>query len=351
MPIHDSDSDSDRDLNGYDTSDPNPSPHEPGPLPDAPWERLEYDRKRFKWDEEEYQCERIFLKEGLIDGARCKRENKEGNRRREEELEEIRQVRRYLPGTLIKTGEYKERMRKFDLRAHGWTQEQIDAADRADAAFCKWYEENSAPRGSGLLGEIMTREERDLFRVWVQKEPAARVRIYGELPPSISNPFGPKIQHEKDAHDAWRRNIHARVSSQHEQSKQLKRAPDQPDDNTVQVPAKTRKRQPKVHKERASNVIEDGVRQSKHPITRQRKVYKRERASPRLAERSAAPLLHEPPLRNPSNASKLNSSDRRAAPKKKSIAVKGAKPQEISKSGREGTNRPKAKRSKKRSED
>jgi hypothetical protein len=68
-----------------------------------------------------------------------------------------------------------------------------------------------------------------------------------------------------------------------------------------------------------------------------------------FAEQSVAPPLHEPTVRNPSNASKPNSSGPRNRPPKKSIAAKGAKPRGISKSGREGTNRPK--RSKKRSED
>ncbi|PMD59666.1 uncharacterized protein K444DRAFT_630064 [Hyaloscypha bicolor E] len=62
-----------------------------------------------------------------------------------------------------------------------------------------------------------------------------------------------------------------------------------------------------------------------------------------FAEQSVAPPLHEPPLRNPSNANKPNSSGprNRVPPRKKSIAVKGAKPQGISKSRLEETNRSK----------
>ncbi|CZR51441.1 uncharacterized protein PAC_01317 [Phialocephala subalpina] len=144
------------------------------------------------------------------------------------------------------------------------------------------------------------------------------------------------------------------------QSKQLRRAPNKPTDNTAHVPPKTRKRQARVQEQRTSDAIEDEVLQPKHHSTRQRKVYEKERASRRLAreppqfgmfaEQSVAPPLHEPLVRNPLNASQPNSSSlRNRAPPKKSIAAKGAKPRGISKSGREGTNRPK--RSKNQSED
>jgi len=62
--------DTDTDLSGYNTYAPTPEPREPTPLSDDHWERLEYDRRRFQWDEKRYQFERIFLKEALIDAAR-----------------------------------------------------------------------------------------------------------------------------------------------------------------------------------------------------------------------------------------------------------------------------------------
>jgi hypothetical protein len=62
-----------------------------------------------------------------------------------------------------------------------------------------------------------------------------------------------------------------------------------------------------LHMETASDAIEDEVLQSKHHNTRQRKVYKMERASRRLgcelaqfgmfAEQSVTPPLHGPSLR------------------------------------------------------
>ncbi|RYP81632.1 hypothetical protein DL770_005840 [Monosporascus sp. CRB-9-2] len=99
-------------------------------------ERLEFDRRRFYWDEEKYQFEGIFLKGALIDGTRRKREDEEGDRRREEELAEIWKVR-YLRGTLIRSGEYERRTRYINLRREGWRQEQIRAEDQAAAAYAK----------------------------------------------------------------------------------------------------------------------------------------------------------------------------------------------------------------------
>ena len=87
----------------------------------------------------------------------------------------------------------------------------------------------------------------------------------------------------------------------------------------------------------------------------QPKVYKKERESRRIAGRSPEfgmlPKRGEPappyesPWRHPSNTRKPNPSGARSrASSNKSVAVKGAKPQGISKSGREGTNRPKGSR-------
>ena len=53
----------------------------------------------FYCDEEQCQFENIF-REGLTDGATIKREEEEGDRRSEAELEEIRKVR-YDPVTLV----------------------------------------------------------------------------------------------------------------------------------------------------------------------------------------------------------------------------------------------------------
>ena len=423
--------DSDSNVSGYSTYPPTPEPRVLTPVPDDPWKLLELNRRRFHWDEERYQFKKVFLKEVLIDVARNEREDEEGDRRAREEWEAIIDLKwKDIDKYSVEKAKYERRMRDLDLRGKGWTQEQIEAADRADAAVREWRQKNPEPRGSGLLGQAITQEERDVYDAWLQKERAARLRIYGELPPSGSGPFGlDTTQKEKDAHDTWRRNIHARISSQHEQEpgadatadasapkkasrlraptpratkntsrktrggritkntaqsqsdrgtrrtaptlaqasiadRRSKRARasnvvDKPDESTAQVPRKIRKRQPKVDKKRASDAVQDiddrGLRSKAHN-TRQRKVYKQERGSRRLAghlpEYGMLPKRGEPapPYEPPSNTYKPNTSGpcSRASSKKKSIAVKGAKPRGISKSGREGMNRPK--RSKKGSE-
>ncbi|KAK0734877.1 hypothetical protein B0T26DRAFT_671105 [Lasiosphaeria miniovina] len=145
-------------LSGFSTYDPTPSPREPSPVPvfDDPWERLEYERRRFCWNEEDYQFERIFLKEGPIDRVRAKHEDQEGDRRREKELEEIE-----------KSDEYERRVRHFNLRAEGWTQEQIDAEDRAAAA-------KRAARAERELREIC-RENKPMTERLVHRYEALRV--------------------------------------------------------------------------------------------------------------------------------------------------------------------------------
>ncbi|KAK0127971.1 hypothetical protein ONS96_007466 [Cadophora gregata f. sp. sojae] len=171
---------------------------------------LELNRRRFLWDQESYQFERILRKEALIDKARKHREDEEGDRRREEELEEIQKII-YLPGTLVKSGEYDDRMRKWNLRGKGWTQEQIEAADRADIAAWKWQMENPQPKGLSIFGPPLTQEEKNKYNAWCQKERAARLHIYGGHPPSESGTT------DEAAYDTWRRNIHTRVSRQREE--------------------------------------------------------------------------------------------------------------------------------------
>jgi len=122
---------------------------------------------------------------------------------------------------------------------------------------------------------------------------------------------------------------------------------DKPEESTAQVPRKTRTRQPKADKNRASEAVHDsddrGLRSKAHN-TRRRKIYKQERGSRKLAghlpEYSMLPKQDEPapPYEPPSNVRKPNPSGpgSRASSKKKSIAVKGAKPQGSSKSWAQG---------------
>ncbi|KAM7210729.1 hypothetical protein V8F06_013891 [Rhypophila decipiens] len=103
-----------------------------------PWEILEYERQHFKWSEEHYQFERIFLKEERIDSTRATYEDLNRATYEEEEVFGQREKElkiRYEPGTALTLAEYYRRTKHLSLRAEGWTQEQIDAEDRsADAA-------------------------------------------------------------------------------------------------------------------------------------------------------------------------------------------------------------------------
>ena len=90
----------------------------------------------------------------MIDGARRLREDEPGNRQREKELAEIEKVR-YIPGTLMKSLEYEHRMKNFNLRAKGWTQEQIDAKNREDAAAAeRWRKEMEEHRANSIFGRL-----------------------------------------------------------------------------------------------------------------------------------------------------------------------------------------------------
>ncbi|KAK3333600.1 hypothetical protein B0T19DRAFT_130748 [Cercophora scortea] len=136
--------DSESDLSGFNTYPPTPEPRSPTPIPDDPWELLELNRIRCRYTEEEYQFDKFFLKEHLIDKARKKHEDEEGDRRREKELDEIRKIR-YLPGTLMVSGEYEERMRRFNLRAGGMTQQELDDRDREAAAVAAYFFDQFPP--------------------------------------------------------------------------------------------------------------------------------------------------------------------------------------------------------------
>jgi hypothetical protein len=370
------------------------------PMPEDPWERLEYARTHLHL----YQTEEEYRE------ARARVEVIVEKQRKEKELERIKAAEEMAILRLRHTNplESERRMRVHRLRYKDvlpWglagvvrfghavevlteeqAQEQIEAEDREEAAAQAAARERWKPPQR----ELLTQEELDAkhrtYDAWgiSREEQAKMFGLKPELEPGIADAPAservsqPRASSPRPPKDTSRKTRGGRITKStaqiqsvanrstrsrqtaptpaevpmpDRQSKQLRRAPDKPDDNTAQVPPKTRKRQPKVQKERASDVIEDEVLQSKHHNTRQRKVYKKERSSQRLAERSVALPLHEPPLRNPSNGSKPYPSGlrNRAPPKKKSIAVKGAKPRGISKSGHEGTNRPK--RSKKRSED
>ncbi|KAH8742430.1 hypothetical protein F5883DRAFT_442354 [Diaporthe sp. PMI_573] len=356
--------DSDSDLSGYNTYPPTPESREETPPPDDTWERLEYNRRRFCWDEERYQFEKIFLKEGLIDGARRKREDEGGDKRREEELEEIRKVR-YLPGTLIKSGEYDRRMRHFNLRAEGWTQEQIDAEDRAASARWREAEERRKrypPTPIPGFGPVTQEEMEARLHAWdamgLSKERQAElVRKFGlpNVRPSstdegaesevVSQPRASPARPAKGTSRKTRsgritKNAPQRQSDSRRGTRSRQSAP-----TSAEALPPDQGRGPS--KPNALEELSDNTRTAPQRRRRQRKTYEKERASRRLAgqvpefgmlpERGETRPVYKASLRQPSNICKTSSSGPRSGRlSKKPTVAKGAKPQGISKSKQDG---------------
>ncbi|KAK0628686.1 hypothetical protein B0T17DRAFT_614569 [Bombardia bombarda] len=395
---HADDSDGDTNLSGFSTYDPTPSPREPSPLPDDPWERLEYERKRFGWSEEYYQFERIFRKEERIDWARAKHEDQEGDRQREKELEEIEKVR-YYPGTAMKSHEYYRRMRHFNLRAEGWTQEQIDAEDRAAAAATQKRRDefgrqfNMPPRSQ--------EEMNSKFDLWdhsgISREEQDRLgRMHGfyERPP---NPYllrapkekrpPPRNQEEMDQlFSSWNwiltrveQNELARMygfgprqagTDRHAeggvvpqaQASPLRPAKDTPAHSSRATKNAPQRRSPRAARSRrsapkpaealppnkpdASEELSDKTQVIPQGHRRQRRAYKKARASRRLAGeppefgllsgRGETRSLYEASLQL-SNTRKTSSPGARNGRLSKKPTAKGAKPQGILKSRQAGT--------------
>ena len=197
-PSKDND-DSDTDLDGYNTYPPSPtSSHESTPPPEDPWERLEYDRKVWDWDEEQYQFERMFLKESLIDGARSRRENEPGDRQYREKREVMESFRYVDSDRFRLERDYFED--HIDLAKKGWTTEQIIAQYEAEVALLEWQRK-----------EFPTRES---YHSWEQRLNAQKIRVYGELPPeSLDVPVKSSLSPgDTEAMELWRKGIHARLS-------------------------------------------------------------------------------------------------------------------------------------------
>ncbi|KAI1178843.1 hypothetical protein F4777DRAFT_575495 [Nemania sp. FL0916] len=112
--------------NDIDVSGPTPSPRERIPIPGDPWEKLEYDRKRFEWNEEAYQFERTKLLERIIDVRRANREDALGNKLRETVIVETWSIE-FIPGTEEESREHELLHKLFHCWKKGMTQEEIEA--------------------------------------------------------------------------------------------------------------------------------------------------------------------------------------------------------------------------------
>ena len=99
----------------------------------------------------------------------------------------------------------------FSLRQRVWTEEQVEAADRADRAWRAWM------ASTGRVGHLTLEEQNIGSHEGVQLLAATRARIYGEGFPNVNLAWG-RIKQEKEAVEAFRRNIGARIPNPHKPS-------------------------------------------------------------------------------------------------------------------------------------
>ncbi|KAI1080580.1 hypothetical protein F5B20DRAFT_589304 [Whalleya microplaca] len=312
--------DGDSDLSGFSTYPPTPEDREPTPPPKDPWERLEFNRERFRWDTEQYHFHTIFLKEALIDAARRHHEDEEGDKQREEELEELQKIK-YEPGTMMISWAYANRKRKFDLRADGWTQEQVEAKERAEKAYAEECHQhylrmtNPAP-----LSE--PRDQQDM-----NERPRSREAT--------------GASDEKQGESSRPANLTSRKTRS---GRVTKKAPQRQSGGL----RSTGPRQSTPVRPEALPSNRDNAQPVPQGRPRQHKTYEKQRASRRLAgqlpeygmlpERGEAPPLYKSSLRQMSNARKANTlGPRSSGPPKKPTETKGVKDS----TKRKGAGRPK----------
>jgi hypothetical protein len=345
--------DSDTDLSGYNTYAPTPESREPTPIPEDPWERLQYNRRRFNWDEERYQFERIFLKEALIDGTRSLRENEDGDRQAREKREAMESFRYMDPARF--SLEQRHFQDHIDLPKKGWTREQIVAAYEASIALHEWRQKNPEPKGSGLYGLAATPKDEAALDFWRQTLDVAKIRFYGELPPKGSGPLGfSATREDKVAMEIWRKGIHARVSRQQEQEaskprfspRQTKNDLHHTRSGRITKDARTGTWPPHRGRGRSNpdmlKSLGNNIRTATRRRNRERKTYEKERSSRRLAGQPPEYGMLErgetqPSLRQPSNTCRASSSSTRNDKLSKKLpAAKNEKSQRILKSRKTG---------------
>lgn len=342
MPLHDSDSD----LSGYDTYAPTPESREPTPVPEDPWERLEFDRKRFRWDEEEYQFERIFLKEAIIDGTRRKREDEEGNRRREAELAEIRELQ--IKAQTCKDPDEswrfflrsERRKKNFQLRSEGWTQEQVDAENRAAEARGREIAEQlrTMPPLSKPVISMTQEEMEEKHRAWdamglSREEQSELVEMFGFPDINFATPdrgFGSTVVSQSRTTNFPHQTRSGRITK----------------NTRKRTPAPSLNRRRALSKLVIREELINSPRTAPQHRRRQRKIYEKGRASRRLAgqlpefgllpERGETPPLLNPSLGCSPNTHGTRTSDPRGTRPKQLTRVNGARPRGVTKSKQHG---------------
>ena len=327
-------------ISGYSTYPPTPSTREETPYPEDPWERLEWRRRHDNWDEEKYQYEKIFLKEGLIDKVRSERENEEGNRKSREEWEAILKLK------WTDNPEYERQKRAHNLRLWNYNH-RFDPPEEARASIDRMVaaELRDDPGNANIFRR---REPQSATTGDSADAPGWESAGVSQTRASLPRPQEPAKDISRKTRGRGTTKNTARFESVANCGTQSQQAA-----STLAEASKPDRRTERPR--RASDEPNDSTPQGlRRPRKRQPKVYKKERESRRLAgylpEFGMLPQRGETaaPSEPPSNTRKPTpAGPRRRAPPKKSIGVKGAKPQGIPKSGREKTSR--SKRSKKQS--
>jgi hypothetical protein len=285
------------------------------PEPDDPEARLNWGRKHYG---EDWYLERVAGREAARK-ARCEEEERE--RIEDEKVEAIRKLRETEPW------EYKRQMREYNLQLQGLTKAQIDESNQPlpeEVIKSNWEGFSALLQGKVL--QPATADGHADARSESMEVPQPRASLRLQKP---TKEVSRKIRCGRIAKSTAR-------------------------DGTVSSGNRSKRPAPTlagalVDEENASNATKVKVPQSKHDKTRQRKAYKGERASRRLANkpveygifanRSLAPvpkqLQHNPSTRKRNPAGPRN---------KKSIAVEPAKHRGALKSGREGTHRSRSKK-------
>lgn len=283
-------------ANGSVLSDDTYIEEEGTPEPDDPEARLNWGRKHHG---EDWYLEGVAGREAARK-AQCEEEERE--RIEDEKVEAIRKLRETEPL------EYERRMREYNLQLQGLTKAQIDKSNQP-------------------LPEEIIKSNWEGFSALLQGKVLQPATTDGSM--EVSQPRA-SLRLQKPTKEVSRKIRCSRIA------KSTAR------DGTVSSGNRSKRPAPTLAGANATNVK---VPQSEHDKTRQRKAYKGERASRRLANkqveygifanRSIAPVPKDL-QRNPLT--------RKRNPAGPSIAVEPAKHRGALKSGREGTHRSRSKK-------
>ncbi|KAK2810290.1 hypothetical protein FQN50_003021 [Emmonsiellopsis sp. PD_5] len=301
---------------------------ERSPEPEDPWERLEWRREHYDYDEQLYQRMRVELRVALEDKVRSQREREERDKRDAEAWAEI------VKWKGKNDWKYEALKRDHNLMLQGWTQEQIDAEKREQKEMRRRARrEPHRPVTGPLGGREKDAEEGDMTVAQWREIAESALRRGGYTSSSSSEPELPP-QSQTPNEEVLRKTRAGRIT---------KTAP-----KNQSIAKRNNPRQPKSTSTRAE--VRSGARKTRK---REPKVYKKERESRRLAglspeygmlpKRGEAPEPYEAPLHHPSSGrkpSRLESRGRSASKKTKNVnAQRVSKPTQHRPSRQKGSKR------------